>query len=294
MISVIIPAYNEEKVIKRTINSILKSNYNDYEIIVVDNGSTDSTVNVVKNIKSDKIRLFKYTRKKGPAYARNYGAKKARGNILFFLDADDFLKKKSLINTKKLFDKYNPKAIAYNRIAIKPRNWRRIWVYKFLNSWGRKFKTELSKDFSGCPYVFNKKFFKELGGFTSSYYFEDYLLQEKIKKLGVKVLTTNKITVYSDMGASFNDFFKRSRNVGVGIVKSRLYKKLLKNLVIMGVLVYLLLNPLLYLVFYFLYGLNFFIKSKDKLIMISSPLLFTLDKIITDYYLIITIIKSLI
>jgi len=85
-ISVIIPVFNGEGSIEEAINSIIVQEYPNLEIIVVDDGSTDGTAELVKNYAS--INYF-YQQKQGPASARNTGIKKSRGEYITFLDADD-------------------------------------------------------------------------------------------------------------------------------------------------------------------------------------------------------------
>ncbi|HKZ45183.1 MAG TPA: glycosyltransferase family A protein, partial [archaeon] len=86
MISVIVPAYNSEKTIDSCIKSLLNQSFpkKQYEIIIVDDGSSDKTAEVASKYC---VRLFKRPHK-GPAAARNFGAKHARGNILLFTDSD--------------------------------------------------------------------------------------------------------------------------------------------------------------------------------------------------------------
>ncbi len=101
-ISIIIPAYNEEKYIGNTLQSIKKQNYPDYEVIVVANGCTDKTLEVVKKHQDEKTKLFSIP-KPNVSRARNYGAGKARGDLLFFLDADTSLALDTLKKTKEDF-----------------------------------------------------------------------------------------------------------------------------------------------------------------------------------------------
>lgn len=86
-VSVVIPAYNCQDYIAATIESIFSQTYNDYEIIVVDDGSADGTARVISGF-SDKIK-YVYQSNAGPAAARNTGILKARGEYIAFLDHDD-------------------------------------------------------------------------------------------------------------------------------------------------------------------------------------------------------------
>ena len=87
MISVVIPAFNAGRFIKRTIDSVLAQTYRDYELIVVDDGSTDNTGEVVKSY-GDKVRYI-YQENAGDGPARNAGIKVAKGEWIAFLDHDD-------------------------------------------------------------------------------------------------------------------------------------------------------------------------------------------------------------
>lgn len=95
MISVIIPLYNKEKYIKSTIKSILSQKYQNFEIIIVDDGSTDNSLAEIERIEDDRIRLI-HQSNAGVAAARNRGIAEARGEYVAFLDADDEWKEEYL------------------------------------------------------------------------------------------------------------------------------------------------------------------------------------------------------
>lgn len=88
--SIIIPCYNCEHFISKCINSILSQNYSNYEIIVINNCSTDNTISIVKSFKSKKIKIFDCNIK-GVSNARNMGIEKSTGDYCIFVDSDDFL-----------------------------------------------------------------------------------------------------------------------------------------------------------------------------------------------------------
>jgi glycosyltransferase involved in cell wall biosynthesis len=91
-ISVIIPSYNRVQVLGRAINSVLAQTFQDFEIIVVDDGSTDHTGDFIRKIQADNpqivIRYF-FQQNQGPAAARNLGIEKSSGEYIAFLDSDD-------------------------------------------------------------------------------------------------------------------------------------------------------------------------------------------------------------
>jgi len=87
-VSIIIPTYNRTNMVKEAIQSVLEQTYTDYEIIVVDDGSTDNTRETVTAL-SDKI-IYIYQQNQGRSYARNHGISLAKGDYIAFLDSDDF------------------------------------------------------------------------------------------------------------------------------------------------------------------------------------------------------------
>ncbi len=94
-LSIIIPLYNKQNSILNTVNSILEQDFDNYEIIIVDDGSTDNSVSIVEIIRDKHINIFK-KQNGGPSSARNYGVKMAQGEWILFLDADDTLEPNTL------------------------------------------------------------------------------------------------------------------------------------------------------------------------------------------------------
>lgn len=89
MVSIIIPTYNRAAVIKRAIDSILKQTYSSYEVLVIDDGSTDETKSVVTGIQDARIRYIGLKENRGVAHARNVGIQEAKYDYIAFLDSDD-------------------------------------------------------------------------------------------------------------------------------------------------------------------------------------------------------------
>lgn len=86
--SIIIPTYNRAFILLDTLKSVISQSFDDYEIIVVDDGSTDNTVEKINELNNDRINYF-YKKNEERSVARNYGADKAKGEFLMFLDSDD-------------------------------------------------------------------------------------------------------------------------------------------------------------------------------------------------------------
>lgn len=124
-ISAVIPVYNEERVIKRCLDALVNQNYpkKDYEIVVVDDGSTDNTLRAIKRQQAEAkekgvaIKIINLKKNRGRIIARETGAEKAKYNNLLFIDARCIAKKSVLSNIKKI--NYQPiianTIINYNR-----------------------------------------------------------------------------------------------------------------------------------------------------------------------------------
>jgi succinoglycan biosynthesis protein ExoO len=89
-VSVILPAYNSEQYITKAIRSLLKQTYRNFEVIIVDDGSTDTTAKIAANLADDRFKIIRKRRNRGVAAARNTALKIARGKWITLLDADDW------------------------------------------------------------------------------------------------------------------------------------------------------------------------------------------------------------
>ncbi|WP_223033809.1 glycosyltransferase family 2 protein [Hanstruepera marina] len=104
-ISIIIPLYNKANVIKQTLVSALNQSFNDFEIIIINDGSTDNSLHVVNSINDNRIHVYT-TKNQGVSAARNYGISKAVAEYVAFLDADDIWKPNHLENLNLLQNQF--------------------------------------------------------------------------------------------------------------------------------------------------------------------------------------------
>jgi glycosyltransferase involved in cell wall biosynthesis len=109
LVSIITPTYNSQNYIKDCINSVINQSFDNWEYIIIDDNSTDSTVSVIQNFckKNNKISYFSLNKNMGAAFARNEGIKRADGKYIAFLDSDDTWHKDKLkiqINTMEQYD----------------------------------------------------------------------------------------------------------------------------------------------------------------------------------------------
>lgn len=105
--SIIIPIYNLDKYIRDTLLSIERQTYTDYEVILVDDGSTDGSAEICKEWCENHPRFLCFTKKNGGvSSARNLGIEKASGQYIWYIDGDDFIHPNSLKCLKTIYDKY--------------------------------------------------------------------------------------------------------------------------------------------------------------------------------------------
>ena len=125
LISVIIPTYNRETVLPRAITSVLAQKGADFELIIVDDGSTDSTNNFIESRSPFPVPRVFHQENKGPAAARNLGIKHAQGEWIAFLDSDDEWKPGKLKAQLKFFEE-NPEYFICQTEEIWIRNGTRV------------------------------------------------------------------------------------------------------------------------------------------------------------------------
>lgn len=112
LFSIVVPTYNRADLITKTIDSICKQTYKNYEIIIVDDGSTDNTEEILKPLLNDNIKYFKKENGERAA-ARNYGAKLAKGDYINWFDSDDLMLPNHLEEALKMIEFHNkPEAFA--------------------------------------------------------------------------------------------------------------------------------------------------------------------------------------
>ena len=122
VISVVIPVYNKEKFIENTIYSVLNQTLSDFELIIVDDSSTDKSLSIIDSIKDKRIKTYSI-KNSGVSKSRNYGVEKSSSNLIAFLDADDLWKNNHLEQLYKLYLE-NPNCGMYAMSYIKNINFK--------------------------------------------------------------------------------------------------------------------------------------------------------------------------
>ncbi len=179
LVSVIIPSYNEEKVIARLLISIKIQTYPKIEILVVDDGSTDSTVTLAKKFTRN-VFLRKHAER---SVQRNFGVKNAKGKFLLFIDADMELSENVVMDCVKVIEN-DPKigGIVIPEESVAKSFWERVKAYE------RSFYNEEGDMATDAARFFRKSVFDKVGGYDETITGpEDWDLPESIKKMGYKI-----------------------------------------------------------------------------------------------------------
>ena len=104
LVSIIVNCFNGEKYLLKTLNSVLKQKYQNFELVFIDNSSTDSSAKLFKSINDPRFRYYKTKKKINLYEARNYALKKCKGDFIAFLDSDDWWDINFLSSKKKFFN----------------------------------------------------------------------------------------------------------------------------------------------------------------------------------------------
>ncbi|GAB1545029.1 glycosyltransferase [Scytonema sp. NUACC21] len=113
LVSIIVPAYNAERTILDTIQSVQQQTFSNFEIIVINDGSTDNTLELLKSVCDERLKVFSY-KNGGISTARNYGISHARGEFIAFLDADDLWTTDKLELQLAALQKHPKAGVAYS------------------------------------------------------------------------------------------------------------------------------------------------------------------------------------
>ena len=106
-VSIVIPTFNCARFIAQTISSVLIQNYKNFEIIVIDDCSSDNTVDIISAINDSRIKIIQNKRNRGAAYCRNIGIENSSGEYIAFLDGDDLWAADKLSNQINFMEKHN-------------------------------------------------------------------------------------------------------------------------------------------------------------------------------------------
>ncbi len=181
-ISIVIPAFNEEKYIKYPLDGIKRQTFRNFEIIVVDGGSTDMTSKIVKK-NGGKVIL---DRQSNIGAARNAGARLAKGDLIMFTNADTRASKDVLNIYSELFKDKHIVAASGPLVPLEKTTRFIRFGYKFASVYLARISFAIGKPaISGSNFMVRKSAFKKCGGFDESLVtYEDLDLTLRLSKLG--------------------------------------------------------------------------------------------------------------
>lgn len=210
LVSVIIPAHNEAVGIRKTIYSIIDSDYRNFEIIIIDDGSTDNTLEVANRVREsfgEEIIVIKSKSNRGKANALNTGIIRATGEIVITIDADSYVKPNTISELIKALNdpQYN---VATGTIEVgNPKNLINFVQY-FEYIFGFHFKkTQFLNNslyiFPGAITAFRKKSIIEVGLFEDYSVTEDFDVSLKLINAGNKVVHVDKAVCITEGASTF-------------------------------------------------------------------------------------------
>lgn len=214
-ITVIVPAYNEEKVIERTIQALMDTKYQDKEIIVVDDGSKDKTFEIMSKYKKQAKILQKTNG--GKASAINFGLAYSTGEIIVIVDADTIIGHDSLIHLAKGFsiDK-NVAAVAGNIKVRNRKNWL-TWCQAIEYVGGIQIARRALDVFGAISVVpgalgaFRKSVLDEIGSYHKDTVVEDFDVTLKILKTKLVIAGSTNSTAYTEAPESLKSLYKQRK-----------------------------------------------------------------------------------
>ncbi|QLH04676.1 glycosyl transferase [Nitrosopumilus oxyclinae] len=209
-ISIIIPAYNEEKVIANTIEGLLETKYPNKEIIFVDDGSSDSTLSIASRYKKQILVLHKENG--GKATALNYGTVYAKGEIIVIVDADTIIGRNALKEIVKGFEVNEHVAAVAGNIKVRNRNniLTKCQALEYIT--GIQIIRRAFDIFGSITIVpgalgaFRKSFLIEAGAYGKDTIVEDFDQTIKLLKAGLITQGSSKATAYTEAPNTMKDF----------------------------------------------------------------------------------------
>ena len=207
LVSVIIPTRNSEKTLPICLASVRNQTYRNVEVIVVDNFSSDRTVEIAKDYGA-KVYIKGYER----SFQKNYGAMKAHGKYLYFIDADFYLHPKLIEEAiNKMKEGYDA-LIVLNISDPRPSLWAKVRHYERLSYYG-------SGIYEAARFM-RKEIFLKAGGFdTKLYANEDYDLHERLLKMGVKIGRTRYFEIHLGEPKSLREVVVKNYYYGKSLAK---------------------------------------------------------------------------
>lgn len=205
LISIVVPVYNVDQFVSKCIESILQQTLKDYELIVINDGSTDNSLSEIKKFKDKRLKIINQ-KNKGLSGARNAGIKEAIGKYITFIDSDDWISKNYLEVMWKYAQKYNADIVSIKECVVDSKN-----NYHYKNRKFRVYKQDIADALFGSfdtNYAWGKLIRREI---ISKYEIE-FPQGRNYEDIGTmyKIYDKAKVLVVSNKGAYFYRIRKNS------------------------------------------------------------------------------------
>lgn len=296
LVSVVIPAWNEEVGLVNTVKSVLANTYPKIQIIVINDGSTDSSHELFKsfvnkykktNLHSSRKIIYKYQQNAGKGSALNFGISIAQGEIILTFDADCYVSKQAITNFVRYFCDPNVMAVVGNvQVGNTSSFLGEMQFIEFLFSfYNKKADSILNSIYiiGGAAGGFRKEVFNRLGTYTTGHITEDIELSMRIQEAGMKIVYASDAEIFTEGADSIGglakqrlrwrkgryETFKKYQNLFFS--KEQHHSKFLSFLVLPLSLVselQLFLEP-----FFFIYILAFFWIGGNPIFLLSGIIL---------------------
>lgn len=197
-VSIIIPTYNRANILKKALDSVLQQSYQNIEVIVIDDGSTDATSTFIENYinANDLYKILRYYKQvnRGPSAARNYGLEKSTGKYIIFFDSDDYmLPDRVHIQIKAILEnkadlcaasfRYNSNGVEHKFKAPRLNNYYSFYRRRFL--------------VGTQAWMFKKSVLKSVKGYNEAIrYYEDVDLILRLISFGIRMCHVEEVLTY--------------------------------------------------------------------------------------------------
>lgn len=280
LISIIISAYNAENKINKCISALLNQTYKPIEVIVVDDGSTDKTKEIVKKFADNKKIFLLEQKRKGPGAAKNLASKKAKGKILVFVDSDEYPRKDYIEKLTKPIREGKAKTSIGAWVLAYPKN---VWARCRFKDTSELRHHAIN---SGVFRAIKKDFFEKLGGFNISKGYSDDRIPNNEKRARVDDAIFNH-----DTDSSLKELYKKRKWIGSSIManpkQGKFWIKLIFGIMLFGAFIASFWINLWITFFILLIGIAFILYQSLKKVF------FYKDLRLLFYYPIYTIIVSI-
>ena len=217
MITIVMPLYNDEKYVKDAVSAILNQTHKNFELLIIDDGSTDKSLEIVKSFRDKRIKIYKNDKNVGVAGIRNKGIKLAKGKYIFFTDSDCISDKNWLKKGVETFENNNCLGVEGQTYYIKK-------GYTPHISDKMPGSVDDEEQYLGCNIGFRKETFEKIGLYDRKNYegyHEDRDFALRVLKVGKILKNKEMVITHQKKLWNVKSYLKSSKRASYRV---RLYK----------------------------------------------------------------------